>query len=65
MQFRVTAQAFRSQATCECGWQGKNRWLRGAAVGDAYLHGARTGHTPADVPVIAEGDTTLVILNAS
>jgi hypothetical protein len=32
---------------CQCGWQGKRRIFRGAAVVDVGLHCAETGHTPA------------------
>jgi hypothetical protein len=52
MEFRVEAHRFRNQGVCECGWHGKRRLLRGAAVADAYIHGARTGHLPAGETVV-------------
>jgi hypothetical protein len=31
---------------CDCGWEGKRRWLRGSAVLDVMDHCAETGHIP-------------------
>ncbi|HEX5143690.1 MAG TPA: hypothetical protein VFW21_07455 [Mycobacterium sp.] len=58
MEFRVEVHRFRSQGVCECGWRGKQRWLRGAAVADAYIHGAQAGHLPA-------GETVVILDDAS
>jgi len=46
MEAFVTDHTFRHRAQCECGWQGKMRWLRASAVVDAGLHAAQTNHFP-------------------
>jgi hypothetical protein len=55
----------RNQASCECGWMGKHRWFRGSAVSDAYLHGAHTGHIPANTAIIVDGDTGVMLRDVS
>ena len=34
----------RRYAACDCGWEGRRRWLRSSAVHDAALHFAATRH---------------------
>ena len=65
MRFRVTAATLRNQASCECGWTGKRRWFRGSAVSDAYIHGAHSGHLPADATVITDGQTGAMLRDVS
>jgi hypothetical protein len=36
-----------SQASCECGWWGRQRLLRGQSVYDAHVHCVETGCMPA------------------
>lgn len=43
----VLARSFTNQAICSCGWQGKKRLLKSAAVVDVYLHCAVSEHLPA------------------
>jgi hypothetical protein len=40
-------RAWTSQASCECGWWGRQRPLRGQAVYDAHVHCAETCCEPA------------------
>jgi len=35
---------------CQCGWEGKRRWLRGSAVLDVLDHCSETGHVPVSLP---------------
>jgi hypothetical protein len=41
-----------AQASCECGWWGRQRLLRGQAVYDAYVHCAEVDCEPADALLI-------------
>jgi hypothetical protein len=61
MRFLVIARPLRNQAICSCGWHGKNRWFRGLAVSDAYLHGAESGHDPAGAAALDRQDHTVVL----
>lgn len=44
MHVHLEQPGLRTQALCDCGWQGKQRWTRASAVLDAGGHAAASGH---------------------
>ncbi len=44
MHVHLEQPGLRTQALCDCGWQGKQRWTRASAVLDAGGHAAESGH---------------------
>jgi hypothetical protein len=51
----LLGSAFSHRGHCQCGWQGKRRWLRGNAVLDVLDHCVDTGHVPVSIPPITLG----------
>jgi hypothetical protein len=43
----------KSRAECSCGYEGRRRFIRTAAVNDALIHSARTG-CQADSPLVVD-----------
>jgi hypothetical protein len=43
---------FNNRGACQCGWQGKRRWLRGPAVLDVVRHCQTTSHLPVGLPPV-------------
>ena len=44
----VLKQWMNNRAKCQCGFEGKARWWRGAAVLDVLNHCREFGHMPVD-----------------
>lgn len=42
-----------NRGACQCGWQGKRRWFRGAAVVDVIEHCQTTSHVPVGLPPVS------------
>jgi hypothetical protein len=48
---------FNNRGVCQCGWQGKRRWLRGNAVLDVVAHCQSTQHVPVGLPPLIHART--------